>query len=148
MAGLLCLFFDSECRQASTAFLIGWAVYLSLYLNIDIAYYYYALSATIELSISLYLINKYKWLSYIGFFLVALNIYGIFLYVLHVSPLSYDVIYAIASILQFILLASRSAQHGVIRLCVKRVMVFAFNFDGGKSCGIIQKENYPQRKNK
>ena len=148
MAGFLCLFFVPECRQASTAFLIGWAVYLSLYLNIDIAYYYYALSATIEFCIAIYLLNRYSLLAYIGFFLVSVNVYGLFLYMLHVSPLSYDVIYAIASILQFILLASRSAQHGVIRLCVKRVMVFAFNFDGGESCGIIQKETNPQRKNK
>ena len=147
MAGFLCLFFVPECRQASTAFLIGWIVYLVAPVTEDVAFYY-SLSATIEFCIAMYILNRYSLLAYIGLFLVLVNIYGLFLYMLHVSPLSYDVIYAIASILQFILLASRSAQHGVIRLCVKRVMVFAFNFDGGESCGIIQKETNPQRKNK
>ena len=109
-------------------FLLGWAVYTASTLNVGTAYYYMS-AATIEASIA-YLLNKrYRVIAYLGYLLIFVNFYGLMLYKAKLPPLTYDVVYAIISITQFLFLLVRALPNGIHRLHCQHWLVRAINFD-------------------
>ena len=128
MAGFVCLIFSRQTRFASTTFLSAWVIYLLVTIDVS-ATFYYGASATIELTVA-YLLNKrYRAVSWLGYSLILVNVYGLILYMNGADPLSYDVIYAIISVTQFLFLLARALPNGLNRLHTQHFMVRAVNFD-------------------
>ena len=143
LAGFACLLFNPKTRFASLIFLSGWVVYTASTLSVSTAYYYMS-AGTIEASIA-YLLNKrYRAIAYLGYSLIFVNFYGLMLYSNKVGPLSYDVIYAIISITQFLFLLARALPNGINRLPAKHPLVRAVNFDSRKAYDIMYK-NTPKK---
>ena len=137
LAGFICLLFNKNTRFAAFVFLAGWALYLLLTIGASASFYYVA-SATIEVSIAYILNTKYRAVSYLGYSLILVNMYGLFLYKNGIGPISYDAAYALISITQFMFLLARAILNG-IRLPTKHFMVRAVNFDSRGAYGIMYK---------
>jgi hypothetical protein len=138
LAGFTCLLFNKETRFASVVFLLSWVVYLLLFIDATVSYKYIA-CATLELSIAYLLNNRFRLVSYIGYFLIFVNIFGLMLYKNKLDPMPYDFIYAILSVTQLILLILRVNLNGLHRLHPEHIMVRIANFDGGQSSVTMHK---------
>jgi len=104
-------------------------------------------SGTIEAAIA-YLLNKrYRVIAYLGYLLIFVNFYGLILYNNKIGPLSYDVIYAIISVTQFIFLLARLIPNGLNRLPAKHFVVRAVNFDSRGAYDRMYKNTQTQGKN-
>ena len=128
IAGFTCLLFNKNTRGAAGVFLIGWALYLFFILDAPSSYKYLS-CATIETVIAFILNAKYRLLSYIGYSLTIVNAYGLFLIGTGRMPVTYDVIYAVLAITQFLLLLARAMPNGINRLHPKSFVVRVINFD-------------------
>ena len=129
LAGFSCLLFYKETRFASLIFLLCWVVYLTLFIDANISYKYIA-CATIELIIGYLLNKKFRLVSYINYILIFVNIFGLMLYKSKLDPMPYDLIYAILSVTQLLLLILRVNLNGLHRLRPEHLMVRIANFDG------------------
>ena len=138
LAGFVCLLFNEKTRFASAVFLTGWVVYLLVTIGASTAFYYIA-SASIETAIATALNNKHKYISYLGYSLIAVNIYGLSVHLDIDGRNNYIVIYAVVSIAQFILLLTRLIPDGIRRLCIQRITLRYRNFDGSKTCAKMYK---------
>jgi len=147
LAGFVCLLFNSRTRFASSIFLAGWAIYLLSTFNASTAFYYMA-SGTIEAAIAYTLNKRYRAIACLGYLLILVNFYGLMLYKSGVSPLTYDVIYAIISITQFLFLLMRAIPNGLNRLPAKHFMVRAVNFDSRGAYGRMYKNTQTKGKNR
>ena len=138
LAGFTCLLFSKEVRFASVIFLTGWAVYLVYFIDAPSNYKYVACGA-IELSIAYILNRSYRIVAYIGYSLILVNIYGLLLIVNKLPPASYDIIYALLSVTQFLILIIRANLNGILRLSEQYWLVRLINFDSGQARGIMCK---------
>jgi hypothetical protein len=128
LAGFVCLLSRRNTKLAAATFLTAWAVYILITLDAS-ATFYYGAAATIELTVA-YLLNKrYRVVSWLGYSLILVNIYGLILYRNGIGPITYDVIYAIISVTQFLFLLVRVAPNGLNRLHPQHFVVRAVNFD-------------------
>jgi len=129
--------------------MFGWCFYIYFLLFVDVNYsWYYALSATIELSIGVILSAKYRLVSYLNYSLIIVNLFGLYLYKNNIPPLSYDIIYAVISIIQVLILIARGAIHGGNRYYHEAALVFIVDFDSRQTRDILHKyqptkKNYP-----
>ena len=146
LAGFSCLLFNKETRFAAFVFLTGWAVYFIFTYGAASSTYYIA-SATIEAVIAYVLNNKYRVVAYIGYLLILVNIYGLALIKNKVGPISYDMIYAVLSITQFLFLLARAIPNGINRLHTEHFMVRAVNFDSRGSYVRMYKNNKAKGEN-
>lgn len=146
MAGFVCLLFNKETRIAGSVFIAGWAIYTVTTLNAGTAFYYMS-AATIEAGIAYVLNKRHRAVAYLGYSLILVNIYGLLLYKLRISPISYDIIYAVISITQFLLLLSRLALNGINRLPPEHFMVRLVDFDSGQARGIMCKNKIEKEAN-
>jgi hypothetical protein len=146
LAGLTCLLFSKETRFAALVFLCGWAVYFVTTISASTSLYYIA-SATIEAAIAYTLNARYRAAAYLGYSLILVNIFGLFLYWMKMPALSYDIIYAIISVTQFSLLLARANLDGLSRLHNKHFVVRAVNFDSRGAYDRMYKNSTAQGKN-
>ncbi len=146
LAGFSCLFFKRETKFAATAFLTGWASYSLLTINVPTEVYY-ALSATTELVIAYVLNKRFRIVSYIGYFLIVVNAYGLLLYKLGLAPFSYDLIYALLSTIQFLFLLARATPNGIGKLHSKHIVVRCLNYDSGQAYGKMYRNTPTSKKN-
>ncbi len=128
LAGFTCLLFKSNTRFAASVFLLGWFVYLTLFIDAGSSYKYMA-CATIEAAIAYVLNSRYRVVAYLGYSLIFVNMYGLILIKINSYPLSYDIVYAIISVTQFLFLLMRAIPNGLNRLHRKHFVVRAVNFD-------------------
>lgn len=147
LAGFVCLLFDSKTRFAASVFLLGWAVYLVVFIDATSTYKYIA-CATIEASIAFALNKRHVIVAYLGYSLIFVNIYGLALINNKVGPISYDVIYAIISVTQFMFLLARAVPNGINRLPAKHCLVRLVNFDSRQTRGIMYKSKTKTETNK
>jgi len=147
LAGFVCLLFKPNTRYAASLFLIGWSVYLIFVIDIATSYKYIS-CATIELVIAYNLNKHYRAVSYLGYSLILVNIYGVLLYKIGMSPTTYDAIYAIISIIQFLFLLARALPNGINRLSDESFMVRLVNFDSRQTRGIMYKNKTTIEPNK
>lgn len=124
-------------------FLVGWAIYLTLVIDVDTSIKY-AACATIEAIIAYILNCKYRVVAWLGYSLIFINAYGLLLFKLGYSPFSYDLAYAVISIAQILFLLARAMPNGIHRLPFKRFMVRAVSLD---SCGAYDRM-YKNKKSK
>ena len=147
LAGFTCLLFNKETRFASMVFLFGWAVYLTMFIDAESTHKYMA-CATIEASIAYALNNKYRIVSYIGYSLIFVNIYGLILIKIKMLPVSYDIIYAILSVLQITFLVARVNLNGIYRLPEQCWLVRLVNYDSCKTRAIMYKSKTTKEANR
>ena len=138
LAGFVCLLLTPQARVAATCFLLGWLVYLVFIIDIDTSYKYIS-CGTIEVAISYYLNSMYRVVAYLGYSLLLVNIYGLLLFKNGVGPMSYDLIYAIISVTQFLFLLARALPNGLTRLPAEHPLVRAVNFDSRGAYAIMHK---------
>lgn len=131
LAGFTCLLFSNSTRFASFVFICGWVVYL-IATDSNYPATYYAISATIEAAIAYALNHRFRVVSWLGYSLILVNAYGLLLFKINAEPWSYDLIYALVAITQFLFLLARAMPNGIHRLPFKRFMVRAVSLD---SCG-------------
>ena len=103
---------------------------------------------TIEVAIAYSLNRRYRVVAYLGYALLFVNIYGLLLFKNGVGPMSYDVIYAIISVTQFIFLLMRAIPNGLNRLPSKHFVVRAVNFDSRGAYDRMYKSTQTQGKNR
>ena len=127
-AGFLLLLTSNMTRDAALIFLVGWVVYLVVTIGASNSVYFVA-SGTIETAIAFYLNKRYRLVSYLGYSLLLVNVFGYFLYVNGISRGLYDLVYAIISVTQFLFLLARAIPNGLNRLHRKHFVVRAINFD-------------------
>ena len=132
---------------ASIVFLTGWSVYMAVTLGADTSYYY-AASAAIELSIGYILNDKYRLVAYINYTLIFVNIYGLLLFKMKVSPISYDIIYALLSVTQFLILIIRANLNGIYRLPEQCWLVRLLYFDSRQARAIMCKSKTTKEANR
>lgn len=147
MAGFACLLFNKNTFFASSMFICGWIMYFPLTTGQD-ASYYYAASAGIELSIGYILNNKYRLVAYINYTLIFVNIYGLLLFKMKVSPISYDIIYALLSVTQFLILIIRANLNGIYRLPEQCWLVRLLYFDSRQTRVIMCKSKTTKEANR
>jgi hypothetical protein len=137
LAGFSCLLFNKDTRFAASVFLTGWAVYLIGTIGFEYKFYFLA-SATIETAIAFTLNKNYRLVAWLGYALIPVNILGM---ILHINDIKiyYDVIYALISVTQLILLIARVIPNGINRLPDKHFMVRVLNFDSRGTYGIMYK---------
>ena len=128
LAGFFCLLFNKETRFASVVFIAGWFVYLYLAIGVN-EVYYYGLSASIELAIAFSLNRVYRIVSYIGYTLIIVNFIGFSVHSIGTDYPYFDVVYAILSSMQLIMLILRANPNGIYRLSHEHPMVRLVNFD-------------------
>jgi hypothetical protein len=128
LAGFTCLLFNPKTRFASSVFLIGWLVYVTFLID-SASNLKYICCASIEVAISYAINNRFKVASYLGYLLIPVNMYGLMLIRLGAQPITYDVVYAIIAIIQFMLILDRAIPDGIYRLHFKRWMVRPAHFD-------------------
>ena len=131
LTALCGLYFNSKTSEAAITFLFGWYFYVTvtMYLNTE---YYYAVTALVELLIG-YKINKnFRLVSYLCYSLIIVNLFGLFLFKNGLQPLYYDIIYAIISIFQILLLITR-VRNGRSRIRFQRLMDALVDFDSRKA---------------
>ena len=138
LAGFSCLLLFKAVRFPAIIFIAGWLFYLVFIIDIATQYKYMA-CGTIELSIAYALNSRFRVVSWLGYLLILVNVYGLILFKSGYSPLTYDVIYAIISITQFIFLLARLSPNGLNRLPAKHFMVRLVNFDSRTACDIMYK---------
>ena len=138
MTGFTCLLLNKKTRFASSVFLAGWAVYLLVTVGASTATYYIA-SAAIETSIAIILNDRHKYVAYLGYSLIAVNIYGLLVHADAGGRNLYIIIYAAISITQFILLLSWLLPDGIRGLRIQRSNVRGHNYDCGEACDIMRK---------
>lgn len=144
MAAFCGLLFKKETRFASIVFLFGWSIYYVITLDLD-AVYYYAASATIETAIGFTLNKRYRLVSYLGYSLIIVNLYGFYLYENKIQPQSYDIIYAMISTLQILILITRGFVNGNYRTTFEYWLVCIADFDSRQARGTMYK-NTPKKK--
>lgn len=140
LAGLTCLLFNKNTRFSASVFLTGWLVYLILFIDAPSTYKYIA-CGVIEFSIAYALNKRHLVISFLGYFLILVNVYGLLLIKIKVGPLSYDIIYAIISITQFLFLLIRAMTNGITRLNNEHFIVFLANFDSRSAYDRMYKSN-------
>ena len=129
LTGFTCLLLFKRTRLASFAFLSGWFVYLMFFYGLDSVYKYGACS-TIEVAIAYVLNNRFRFVAYLGYSLLFVNLYGMFIYLNNHSAYYYDGIYALISITQFLFIMIRVIpSNGIYRLPSKHFMVRLIDFD-------------------
>ena len=128
ITGLTCLLLSRSAKGAAGVFLIGWAFYLLFIIDAPSSYKYIS-CATIETAIAFILNTKYRLVSYIGYSLTIVNVYGLFLISAERMPITYDLIYAVLAVTQFLLLLARAMPNGINRLHPKSFVVRVVNFD-------------------
>lgn len=130
MAAFCCLYFNKSVRLSAICFLAGWFVYLCFYFY-EILHdsWYYIFSAIIETAIAYALNKRFRLVSYLGYSLIFINLYGYYLFYNGLSPISYDIIYAVITITQVLLLIFRGLLNGVNRSCNHIAVVRFINFD-------------------
>jgi len=138
LAGFVCLLLNKETRFAASVFLLGWAAYLLFFIDASSTYKYIACAA-IETSIAYSINNRYRVVSYLGYSLIFVNIYGLMLIRGKVDPVSYDVIYGLISVAQFLFLLMRAIPNGISRLHNEHIIVRLVNFDGSQARDIMCK---------
>ena len=139
MVGFACLFFNKNVKYPSFIFLLSWVLYVALFLDYP-ASYKYIVCATIETTIGCLLIYRHRLVSYLAFSLIAVNLLGLMLYEYGYKPTSYDLIYAIISVMQFVLLTIRALPNGFNRLPYQHILIRIASFDSRKTCAIIYKK--------
>ena len=147
LAGFVCLLFNKETRFPASVFLCGWVIYTLSTLSVSTAFYYIS-AATIEAAIAYSLNKRHRAVAYLGYLLIFVNIYGLMLYRNKIGPLSYDVIYAIISVTQFLFLLVRAIPNGLNRLPAKHFVVRAVNFDSRGAYGRMYKNTQAKGKNR
>ncbi len=143
MAGYTCLFFNDKTKEAATAFILGWCVYIGFVYGCGVTYYF-ALSAIIETAIAYKLNKRYRLVSYISYSLILVNMVGLIMNLYGVKFV-YDVVYAILAVAQFILLLARMVFDGSGRANYKWFIVRCVNFDSRKTYATMRK-NQPTKK--
>ncbi len=145
LAGFSCLFFNVKTKEAAKTLLIGWGAYIVAVHGTDFRYYF-LLSATIELAIAYRLNTRYRVVSYISYSLMLVNVFGL---ILHINGIKwyYDFVYALLSIIQFLLLLARTIPNGICRLHGKCFMVRCLNYDRGESYGKMYTNPSASKKN-
>lgn len=138
LIGFLLLLLKRETRLAASIFIIGWVIYLFVFIDASSTYKYMA-CATIEAAIAYTLNNRYRVVAYLGYLLIFVNIYGLALIKLKVGPISYDVMYAIISVTQFMFLLTRAIPNGINRLPAEHLLVRLVNFDSRQARVIMYK---------
>ena len=138
LAGFACLLLSERTRLAACVFLAGWAIYSLLVFDAPV-YVYYVAVGTIEATMAYILNKRFRVVAYLGYSLIIVNIYGLLLYKNGISPLSYDVIYALISITQFMFLLIRALPSGISGLHSKHILVRCTDFDSRKACGTMYK---------
>ena len=138
LAGLVCLLFNKNTRIAASIFLAGWVVYLFIFIDSSSSIKYMA-CGTIEFSIAYALNKRYRAIAYLGYSLIFVNMYGLVLIKVKSEPITYDVIYAIISVIQFLFLLMRALPNGLNRLHTQHFMVRAVNFDSRGAYDIMYK---------
>ena len=128
LAGFTCLLFNKDSRFASAVFLSGWAVYL-LFVIDDGSATYYAASATIEMCIAYALNKRFRVISWAGYSLMILNLYGLFVHYNDAGRVIYINTYMAIAIFQLLILIIRTNRNGIGRLHTKHFVVRAVNFD-------------------
>ncbi len=146
LAGFSCLFFRRETRFAASLFLIGWCAYLLFFID-AVSSYKYAACATIELSIAYALNKKNRVVAYMGYALVLVNVYGLVLIVEKRPPDTYDLTYALLSIIQFLFLLARAVPNGISELHSKHIVVRCLNYDSGQAYGKMYRNTPTSKKN-
>jgi hypothetical protein len=144
--GFTCLLFNRGTKGAAGVFLVGWALYLFFILDAPSSYKYIC-CATIETVIAFILNAKYRLVSYIGYSLTIVNVYGLFLIGTGRMPITYDVIYAVLAVTQFLLLLARAMPNGINRLHPKSFVVRVVNFDSRQACNRVHKKLKTQGSN-
>ena len=137
MAGYTCLFFNNKTKEAATAFVLGWCVYIGFVYGCGVTYYF-ALSAIIETAIAYNLNKRYRLVSYISYSLILVNLAGLIMNLYGVKFV-YDVIYAILAVAQFVLLLARTVLEGSDRANYKLFIVRCVNFDSRKTYATLHK---------
>tara|TARA_R110000851_G_scaffold85201_2_gene185394 strand:+ start:120 stop:533 length:414 start_codon:yes stop_codon:yes gene_type:complete len=127
LLGFAGLYFNKETKLASTAFLLGWSVYLIAVLGSNFEQYF-ILSAAIELCIAYSLNKKYKYVAYVSYFLILVNVAGL---IMHINGIKnyYNDIYAALSIYQFSLLLIKLVPDGIRRCCIQCITFCTRNYD-------------------
>ncbi len=145
LVGFVGLFFNIKTKEAAKTFFIGWGVYLVAVYGTDFRYYF-LLSATIELVIAYRLNTRYRVVSYISYSLMLVNVFGL---ILHINGIKwyYDFVYALLSMIQFLLLLARTIPNGICRLHGKCFMVRCLNYDRGESYGKMYTNPSASKKN-
>ena len=131
MAALCCLYFNKKTSLAAEAFLLGWLFYILVTMKVDVIYYY-SITALVELIIGYRLNYKFRLISYMNYALVIVNLFGLYLYKNGFQPTYYDIIYAIISMAQVLLLLSRLG-YGRIGVHLKYFMDILVDFDSRKA---------------
>ncbi len=139
LAGLTCLLFNKNTRFSASVFIFGWAVYLLWFIDAP-STYKYAACGTIEFCIAYALNKRHRVVAWLGYTLILVNIYGLILIKIKYGPMSYDIIYAIISITQFLFLLMRAIPNGITRLHTKHFMVRVANFDSRSSYDRMYKD--------
>lgn len=104
-------------------------------------------AGTIEAVIAYILNKRYRVIAYLGYLLIFVNFYGLMLYKNGIGPLSYDVIYALISVTQFLFLLARAVPNGINRLHTQHFMVRAVNFDSRGSYDRMYKNSKAKGEN-
>jgi hypothetical protein len=146
LAGFVCLLFNDKTRFAAFVFLAGWVIYTISTLSASTAFYYMS-AGTIEAVIAYILNKRYRVIAYLGYLLIFVNFYGLMLYKNGIGPLSYDVIYALISVTQFLFLLARAVPNGINRLHTQHFMVRAVNFDSRGSYDRMYKNSKAKGEN-
>lgn len=139
MAGFACLFFNKNVKYPALIFIMSWVLYIALFLDAPASYKYIA-CATIETTIGCLLIYRHRLVACLAFSLIAANLLGLMLYEYGYKPASYDLLYAIISVMQFVLLTIRALPNGFNKLPYQYIVVRLVDFDSRKTCAIIYKK--------
>ncbi len=138
LAGFSCLLLNRKTRFAAATFLLGWVFYIVTTIGVDETRYY-AMSAVIETTIAIVLNRNYRYVAYLGYSLILLNIYGLSVHTNTDGKNNYIVIYAVVSITQFILITSRLIPDGICRILNQRFFIRNINYDCRKTCVKVYK---------
>lgn len=138
LAAFCGLYFNGRTKLAAELFLFGWAFYFVFTIELS-ATLYYSLTATIEAVIGFMLNKRYRLISYLNYSLILVNLFGLVLYKNGFQATSYDIIYAIISIAQVLLLIIRALGYGRDRIYFKCFMDNLVNFDSRKTRGTMYK---------
>ncbi len=132
LAAFCGLYFNKKTKLASELFLLGWAFYFLFTIDSS-ATLYYSITATIEAFIGYMLNKRYRLVSYLSYTLILVNVLGIVLYKNGFQSTYYDIIYAIISIAQVVLLITRATGYGGCGFCFKHIMDVIADFDSRKA---------------
>lgn len=131
LAALCGLYFNNQTSKAAETLLLAWAFYIAVTMHLSTEYYY-AATAFVELLIGYKLNQKYRLVSYMSYSLILVNLLGLMLFKNGLQPTSYDIIYAIISIAQILLLMIR-VSYGRNRIPFQRLMDNLVSFDSRKA---------------